>query len=797
MSQNSETQLDNNGNTESEENVDIVEDFPIIPISGDLVVFPHMPPIPPFSPHHIALSGAMVAAAVEDAMVSGPRSLCIFHHSEDKDTDNLAKDDLSPFGSLVQIVKYKKDGENVLFLAQGRSRVKIEEITQKTPFMKARVTIIEEEEYELDDQSEALLRSIVDLFTQIVETSPHYQEEFAVIVQNIDSPGRLTDYVASVVSLKTQDRQKVLAAINVLERMETLLPILTKELNVVELETKIQSDAQAEISDLQREHFLREQMRAIQKELGDSEDISVEIEEMRQKLVEINMPEKAQKAAEREIKRLSQMQSFSPEATVCRNYLDWSLNLPWDKSTEDSLDIGKAQKILDEDHYNLIKVKDRILEFLAVRLLNPEAKGPILCFVGPPGVGKTSLGKSIARSMGRKFVRISLGGIRDEAEIHGHRRTYIGSMPGRIIKGLRQAESNNPIFMLDEIDKLGSDFRGDPSSALLEVLDPEQNNSFVDNYLDVDFDLSKVMFIATANQMHTVPPALCDRMETLELLGYTTNEKAMIAKQYLIPRQLDQNGLTKANLTFRKSGILSVIESYTRESGLRNLERELGTICRKVARSIAQGEERKTIVTAKKIDQYLGPVEFHPEIAERNGEIGVATGLSVTPHGGEILFIEATVTRGEGKLMLTGQIGDVMQESAKAAMSCVSSKSKELNFDPNFFKEHDFHIHVPAGAIPKDGPSAGITIATVLVSLATKREISPDVAMTGEISLRGRVLPIGGLKEKVLAAKQAGIKMIIAPEKNQKDLIEIPDDAKEGLDFVFVNQIDQVFKKAL
>ena len=419
--------------------------------------------------------------------------------------------------------------------------------------MKARVTIIEEEEYELDDQSEALLRSIVDLFTQIVETSPHYQEEFAIIVQNIDSPGRLTDYVASVVSLKTQDRQKVLAAVNVLERMETLLPILTKELNVVELETKIQSDAQAEISDLQREHFLREQMRAIQKELGDSEDISVEIEEMRQKLVEINMPEKAQKAAEREIKRLSQMQSFSPEATVCRNYLDWSLNLPWDKSTEDSLDIGKAQKILDEDHYNLIKVKDRILEFLAVRLLNPEAKGPILCFVGPPGVGKTSLGKSIARSMGRQFVRISLGGIRDEAEIHGHRRTYIGSMPGRIIKGLRQAESNNPIFMLDEIDKLGSDFRGDPSSALLEVLDPEQNNSFVDNYLDVDFDLSKVMFIATANQMHTVPPALRDRMETLELLGYTTNEKAMIAKQYLIPRQLDQNGLTKANLTFRKS----------------------------------------------------------------------------------------------------------------------------------------------------------------------------------------------------------------------------------------------------
>ncbi len=562
------------------------------------------------------------------------------------------------------------------------------------------------------------------------------------------------------------------------------------------MESKIQSDAEAEINQSQKEYFLREQIRAIQKELGDTEDLSVEIDEYRAQIKQLNLPEKAQESAGRELKRLSQMQSFSPEATVCRNYLDWMVNLPWNKETEDNLDIDHAQQVLDEDHYNLVKVKDRILEYLAVRSLKTEMKGPILCFVGPPGVGKTSLGQSIARSMGREFVRISLGGVHDEAEIRGHRRTYIGSMPGRIVKSLRQAESNNPIFMLDELDKLGSDFRGDPASALLEVLDPEQNHSFVDSYIDVPFDLSKVMFIATANQLDPVSPPLRDRMEILELPGYTLKEKLMIAKQYLVPRQLDANGIVDKNLQIEDEAIENVINSYTREAGLRNLERELGTICRKVARQFAQGRKRKVKVSEAQVETYLGPVKFYPEVAEREGDVGVVTGLSVTPYGGEVLFVECTRMNGEGKMTITGQIGDVMQESAQAAMSYIKSQSESLSVTPGFFKENDFHVHVPAGATPKDGPSAGITIATALASLATNRMVSNEVAMTGEMSLRGRVLPIGGLKEKVLAAKQAGIKMIIAPEKNRKDLTEIPKEAQRGVNFVFVDHIDQVWENS-
>jgi len=472
------------------------------------------------------------------------------------------------------------------------------------------------------------------------------------------------------------------------------------------------------------------------------------------------------------------------------------VNLPWDKETKDNLDIDHAQQVLDEDHYNLVKVKDRILEYLAVRSLKTDMKGPILCFVGPPGVGKTSLGQSIARSMGREFVRISLGGVHDEAEIRGHRRTYIGSMPGRIIKSLRQAESNNPIFMLDELDKLGSDFRGDPASALLEVLDPEQNHSFVDSYIDVPFDLSKVMFIATANQLDPVSPPLRDRMEILELPGYTLKEKSMIAKQYLVPRQLEANGIVDKNLQIEDKAIENVINSYTREAGLRNLERELGTICRKVARQFAQGRKRKVKVSESQVETYLGPVKFYPEMAEREGDVGVVTGLSVTPYGGEVLFVECTRMKGEGKMTITGQVGDVMQESAQAAMSYIKSQSESLSVTPEFFKENDFHVHVPAGATPKDGPSAGITIATALASLATDRMVSNEVAMTGEISLRGRVLPIGGLKEKVLAAKQAGIKMIIAPEKNRKDLTEIPKEAQRGVNFVFVDHVDQVWENS-
>ena len=777
---------------------DISNELPIIPVIGDLVVYPFMPPVPPFSPHHVALSGENVSAAVEHAMVNEQRFLCLFRQTVEKEPKHLGTDDLSPVGSLVHIVRYKKDEENVLFLAQGKARVVIDEVLNTDPFLKARVRLIEDEvpsDFE-GVESEALTRSAVDMFSQIVSISTRYQDEFAIIADNIDHPGRLADYIASVISLKTEDKQRILELINVKDRFDELVKMLSKELNLVELESKIQSDAEAEINQSQKEYFLREQIRAIQKELGDTEDLSVEIDEYRAQIKQLNLPEKAQESAGRELKRLSQMQSFSPEATVCRNYLDWMVNLPWNKETEDNLDIDHAQQVLDEDHYNLVKVKDRILEYLAVRSLKTEMKGPILCFVGPPGVGKTSLGQSIARSMGREFVRISLGGVHDDAEIRGHRRTYIGSMPGRIVKSLRQAESNNPIFMLDELDKLGSDFRGDPASALLEVLDPEQNHSFVDSYIDVPFDLSKVMFIATANQLDPVSPPLRDRMEILELPGYTLKEKLMIAKQYLVPRQLDANGIVDKNLQIEDEAIENVINSYTREAGLRNLERELGTICRKVARQFAQGRKRKVKVSEAQVETYLGPVKFYPEVAEREGDVGVVTGLSVTPYGGEVLFVECTRMKGEGKMTITGQIGDVMQESAQAAMSYIKSQSESLSVTPEFFKENDFHVHVPAGATPKDGPSAGITIATALASLATNRMVSNEVAMTGEISLRGRVLPIGGLKQKVLAAKQAGIKMIIAPEKNRKDLTEIPKEAQRGVNFVFVDHVDQVWENS-
>lgn len=777
------------------------EEVPIIPVE-DLVVFPYMPPAPPFSPYHIPLSGKSVAEAVDDAMTNGSRELCVFKQLANKDTEELKVKNFSPVGTLIHILKYKKDGENVLFLAVGRARVQIDEILHVEPFIKARIQIIEEEEEgekgkEPDVELEAFKRSTLELFQKIVDLSPRYQEELGIIAESIDEPGRLADFTASILDFKSSNKQLILETIPVKKRLRHLLIMLTKELDLLELESKIQSDAQSVINKGQREYFLREQMRAIQKELGEFDDLEMEIEEMREQIEKGDMPEKARKAAEKELKRLSKMQSFSPESTVSRNYLDWLINLPWSYSTDDDLDIAHAQEILDEDHYDLTKVKDRILEYLAVRGLKKDMKGPILCFVGPPGVGKTSLGKSIARAMGRKFIRISLGGMHDEAEIRGHRRTYIGSMPGRIIKGLHQAESNNPVFMFDEVDKLGRDFRGDPAAALLEVLDPEQNNTFVDNYLDVPFDLSKVMFITTANQLHTIPPALRDRMEVLELPGYTSNEKLMIAKQYLIPRQLEAHGLSEDGLSIADEATHGVIGEYTREAGVRNLERELGTICRKVARKVAEGRTEAIHVTADDIADYLGPAKFYSEVADREEEIGTATGLSVTSAGGEILFIEAIRMAGEGKLTLTGQMGDVMQESAQAALSYVKSKSRELHFDPASFRENDIHIHVPAGAIPKDGPSAGITIATALASLATKRRINPKVAMTGEITLRGRVLPIGGLKEKILAAKQAGIKTVIAPSRNEKDLVEVPEDAKEGLNFVFVNHMDQVFDNVL
>ena len=786
-----------------EQEEESTQEYPILPLD-DLVVFPYMPPVPPFPPHHVALSGKMATAAIEHAM-DGERVLCVFRPKKElskKEIKKIKKSDLCPIGSLIHILRYKTDDEDVLFLAHGRERVQIEEIMHTEPFIKASVNVVGGDDEDpttntdMDLEVEALVRSNDEMFQRIVQMSSRYQEEYGSITRTmIDEPGRLADYIAAVLDLKPHDKQRILEAISIQERLNTLAIILAKELDLHELESKIQNNAQAVINKGQREYYLREQLKAIQTELGEADDLGLEIDEMREQLQNIEMPDKAKQAAEKELKRLSKMQSFSPESAVSRNYLDWLLNLPWAVSTEDSLDLAEAKEVLDADHYDLEKIKERILEHLAVRILKADMKGPIFCFVGPPGVGKTSLGKSIARATNRKFVRISLGGMHDEAEIRGHRRTYIGSMPGRIVKGLRQAESNNPVFMLDEIDKLGSDFRGDPASALMGVLDPEQNHSFTDNYIDVPFDLSKVMFVTTANQLHTIPPPLRDRMETIELPGYTANEKQIIAKQYLIPRQLTVNGLEEDLIDIKDAAIDKVISEYTREAGVRNLERELGTLCRKVARRVAEGNTEPTTITAKDIQEYLGPEKFDSEIAGRKADIGVATGLSVTPAGGEILFIEIATTKktnDSNQLRITGQIGDVMQESVQAALSYVKSQSDALKFDPSILEE-EIHVHVPAGAIPKDGPSAGITIATALASIATQHPINPDIAMTGELTLRGRVLPIGGVKEKILAAKQAGIKKVILPQGNEKHFTEVPEDIQQGIKFLFVEHVTEVF----
>lgn len=778
-------------------------ELPLLPLE-DLVVFPYMPPVPPFPPHHVALSGEMPVAALEYAM-KHDRMVCIFRPKKGRDQNRykgIQKKNLRPVGSLIHILRYKTDNEDVLFLAHGRERVSIEEVLHTEPFVKARVDVLQSltaydpGDTSLDMEVEALARSNDEMFQRIVQMSSRYQDEYGNLTKTmLEEPGRLADYIAATLDLKSDDKQRVLESVSIHERLNFLAVLLAKELDLQELEHRIHNNAQAVINKGQREYYLREQLKAIQVELGEGEDIGLEIAEMREQLRETEMPEKAEQAADKELRRLTKMQPFSPEATVSRNYLDWLLNLPWCVSTDDALDLPAAEEILDADHYGLKKIKDRILEYLAVRMLKADMKGPIFCFVGPPGVGKTSLGRSIARAMNRKFVRISLGGMHDEAEIRGHRRTYIGSMPGRIVKGLRQAASNNPVFMLDEIDKLNSDFRGDPAAALLEVLDPEQNHSFTDNYMDVPLDLSKVMFVTTANQLHTIPPPLRDRMETIELPGYTANEKQMIAKQYLLPRQLKENGLEESLIDIKDPAIGKVITDYTREAGVRNLERELGTLCRKVARRVAEGETEPTTIGTEDIHEYLGPARFDSEIANRQADIGVATGLSVTPAGGEILFIEATSTQKvnpQTQLRITGQIGEVMQESAQAALSYVKSQSETLQFDPQVL-ENDIHIHVPAGGIPKDGPSAGITIATALASIATQQQVNPEIAMTGEITLRGRVLPIGGVKEKILAAKQAGIKKVIMPEGNRKHFIEVPEDIQAGVEFLFVEHITEVF----
>ncbi|HOP84871.1 MAG TPA: endopeptidase La [Syntrophorhabdaceae bacterium] len=706
-------------------------------------------------------------------------------------------DDLYTIGTVATIMKMVKmvDGSQRI-VVQGICRFKLVEFTEREYTLKAKILPIFEE-YQKDIEIDAMYLNLKNLYKKAVEMAPYLSSELAQISSKIENPGNLADLIASTINISVGEKQEILETIDLKERLKKITILLNREVETLELSSRIQTHVKEGIDKTQREYYLREQLKAIQKELGETDDKFTEIEELKKKIAEAKMPPDVQKVAEKELDRLSKMSSMSAEYTVSRTYLDWLIELPWSRQTEDNLNIEEANGILNEDHYDLEKVKKRILEYLAVRKLKSDMKGPILCFVGPPGVGKTSLGKSIARALGRKFVRISLGGIRDEAEIRGHRRTYVGALPGRIIQGIKKAGSNNPVFMLDEVDKIGMDFRGDPSSALLEVLDPEQNYSFSDHYLEVPFDLSKVMFIATANMLDPIPPALKDRMEVLELPGYTEEEKLMIARQFLIPKQRSEHGLTEDHIEFDDESLKLIIRSYTRESGVRNLEREIATVCRAVAKDVAEGKTEKRVITADSIHSYLGPIKYFSEVAERTKYAGVATGLAWTPTGGDILFIESTKMRGKGNLALTGQLGDVMKESAQAALSYIRSKASEYNIPEDFFEKHDIHIHVPQGAIPKDGPSAGITMLVSLVSLLTDRLVRNDVAMTGEITLRGLVLPVGGIKQKVLAAKRAGIPNVILPKLNEKDLEEVPESIKKDMNFKFIERMDEAIAECL
>lgn len=711
-------------------------------------------------------------------------------------SDKAAIDDLYNMGTSALILKMAKSEDgNVQLLVQGLGRFKIIELIKEKPFLEARVKHIQDE-ISKDNEIEAMVVNISTLFKRIVELSPGLPPEMGLMAQNIKEPGILADMVASIINSTPEEKQKVLETEDIKERLKTVTSLVNHQLVILELGNKIQTQVKGDIDKSQKEYYLRQQLKAIKEELGEKDGSSVEIETYRKKIEETGLPEQAKKEAERELDRLSAMHPSSSEYTVALTYIDWITTLPWNKSTKDNLDIGKAQKILEQDHFGLEKPKKRVIEYLAVRKLKPDSKGPILCFAGPPGTGKTSLGRSIARALGRKFYRISLGGVRDEAEIRGHRRTYVGALPGRIIQGIRRSESNNPVFMLDEIDKLGSDFRGDPSSALLEVLDPEQNFAFSDHYLDVPFDLSKVMFITTANILDTIPPALRDRLEVLQLSGYTLDEKMKIANRYLIPRQREANGLTSSHISFTKGAVRKIISGYTQEAGLRNLEREIATICRGVATKIVQNKIKSVSITAKALHEYLGPLRRHPEINSRISTPGVAIGLAWTQTGGAILFVEATAMKGNRGLTLTGQLGDVMKESATTALSFIRSNTQKLSIEDEFFEKNEFHIHVPEGAIPKDGPSAGVTMLTALTSLITGKAVKKNLAMSGEITLRGQVLPVGGIKEKVLAAHRAGIKTIILPKWNENDMEDVPKKVKKEIDFYFVEQMMDVLKLA-
>ncbi len=785
----SETEKNNEPKEPKEKEVQIPDTLPVLPVR-DIVVFPYMI-LPLFVGRDLSIK------AIDESLNS--HRMILLLTQKDLAVETPGPEDLYAVGTVCMIMRMLKlpDGR-VKILVQGLNKARVVLFSQREPFFMAEIEkITDEKTVETSLENEALVRNVKEQLDKAVSLGKAITPDVMVVIENIDEPGRLADLIASHLGLKTDQSQEILEMTDPVGRLKRVGELLSREVQLLTIQQKIQTEARGEIDKTQREYFLREQLKAIQRELGEIDERAEEVREFRKKIEEAQMPEKVMKEAEKQLKRIEKMHPDSAEAGTIRTYLEWLTELPWSKSTKDQLDIRKAEKVLNEDHYDLEKVKERILEYLSVRKLKEKMKGPILCFIGPPGVGKTSLGRSIARALGREFLRMSLGGVRDEAEIRGHRRTYVGALPGRIIQGIKQTGTNNPVIMLDEVDKIGMDFRGDPSSALLEVLDPEQNNSFVDHYLAVPFDLSKVMFITTGNLADTIPGPLRDRMEILYLSGYTDEEKVQIAKKYLVPKQLEEHGITTKILRIGESAIRQIIAQYTREAGVRNLEREIANLCRKVAKKVAEGSAKKFAVTGVNIHRYLGVPKYLPEEEMKKDEVGVATGLAWTEAGGDVIYVEATIMKGKGSLTLTGQLGDVMKESAHAALSYVRSRAKELGISSDMFSKHDLHIHVPAGAIPKDGPSAGITMATAIASALTGRPVRRDIAMTGEVTLRGRVLAIGGLKEKTLAAKRMGITTVILPSRNKKDLDDLPKYVTEGMRFVTVETVDEVLRTAL
>jgi ATP-dependent Lon protease len=774
---------------EKDQKLHVPKELPVLMLR-DIVVFPYMV-VPLFVGREKSKN------AVDQALSSHRMILLVTQKSAE--VEDPKADDVYGIGTVALIMRMLKlpDGR-IRILAQGLVRGKIESLQEDQSHATAKLQVLHDpDESEKPIEVEALVRNVRTDLDKASALGKNIPPEVMIIAANVEEPGRLADLTAANLELKVKEAQRILEVTEPFERLKRVYELLTKELELLDVQSKITSEAKGEMDKLQRQYFLRQQLKAIQKELGEGSEIQEEIKGYRLKLKKLKVSKEIREELEKQIDRLSQMHPESAETAVVRNYLDWMFALPWNKSTVDNLDLIKARKILDEDHYGLDRVKERILEYLGVRKLSKKIKGPILCFVGPPGVGKTSLGRSIARALGRKFNRISLGGVRDEAEIRGHRRTYVGAMPGRIIQGIRRCGSNNPVYMMDEVDKIGADFRGDPSSALLEVLDPEQNNTFRDHYLGVPFDLSRVMFITTANLLDPIQPAFRDRMEILKLPGYTEEEKLQIALRHLVPKQIQENALSNEYISFTKGAIQRIISLYTREAGVRNLEREIASVCRKVARKVAEGRDKITPITSQNIERYLGPPKiFHDQLLHKD-RVGVATGVAWTASGGEILFVESIKMKGKGQLSLTGSLGDVMKESAQAALSYARAHPKDLGIDMQIFSQNDFHVHIPEGAIPKDGPSAGVTIATSLISVCTERKVKRDVAMTGEITLRGNVLPVGGVKEKVLAAQRAGVKTMIMPSANKKDLFDIPKKVKNEMEFIFVEEIGDVLKQAL